>query len=85
MLFYEQARPVNAERHRDWSITAVDDFAFAREANAVPLTSVEFSKAAASFPVVFAGQGQRVAPLALLGFEDGQNVFVGRKLGHLFD
>jgi len=76
LLFYAQLALVNAERHHDWCVELGHDYAFARTTNSVPLTRVEFARAARDYPIVFAGQDQNVFPLAVLGLEDQQNLFI---------
>ena len=44
-------------------------------ANAVPLTSVEFTRAASEYPIVFTSGGEN-APLVLLGLEERNNLFI---------
>lgn len=79
LLFYEQAAPVSSSRHLDWSIEIGANYAFSRFTNAVPLTAVEFARAGVEYPVVFTGPETQVAPLALLGLEDRQNLHIDDK------
>lgn len=76
LLIYEEVAPLSSERHRDWSVRANDDFAFARQVNSVPLTAIEFPQAAADFPIVFAPAGDSLVPVALLGIRAEQNLYV---------
>ncbi len=76
LLFYAQLAAVNADRHQNWCVEMGRDYAFARTTNSVPLTRVEFARAAREYPIVFAGPDQDVFPLAVLGLEDQQNLFV---------
>ena len=76
LLFYAQLAAVNAQRHQNWCVEMGRDYAFARTTNSVPLTRVEFARAAREYPIVFAGPEQNVFPLAVLGLEDKQNLFV---------
>lgn len=76
LLFYEQAVPVNATAHRDLCIQSGKSFGFAGKVNSVPLTAVEFSAAAAHYPIVFAGSKEQVVPAAILGFKEAGNLFV---------
>lgn len=75
-LFYADAAPVSPARHGDVSVKAVGAFAFAREANSVPLTVAEFAAAAGEYPIVFAGEGDAVISSAILGVEGARNAFV---------
>jgi hypothetical protein len=77
LLFYEQATPLNKERHANWAIELGQNYAFARATNSVPLTRVEFARAAREYPIVFAGPEEEPFPLAILGLSDRQNLFIG--------
>lgn len=76
LLIYERAVPVTVNQHRDVSIKAGKDYAFAREVNSVPLMSVEFDLACAEYPIVFTGDISEVMPAALLGVRDNENLHV---------
>lgn len=76
LLIYENAEPVSAEAHRDISIRAGQSWAFASELNSVPLVAAEFERAGAEMPVVFAGEGDDLTPVGLLGLEAGENLFL---------
>jgi hypothetical protein len=77
LLFYEQATPLNKERHAKWSVELGRNYAFARSTNSVPLTRVEFARAAREYPIVFAGPEDEPFPLAILGLSDRQNLYIG--------
>jgi hypothetical protein len=76
LLIYEQVAPLSNERHREWSIKRENSYGFARGLSSVPLTAVEFPKAAADYPIVFVPAGEEVVPSAVLGVRDGQNLFL---------
>ena len=76
-LFYRTAVPVNFQRHKDWSVKMGDDFSFAREVNSAPITAVEFAQAAAEYPIIFAGNENRVFPAVVLGARDNENLYIG--------
>jgi len=44
--------------------------------NSIPLTAVEFPHAAEEFPIVFAGEGENIMPVAIMGIRDDENLFV---------
>jgi hypothetical protein len=75
-LFYREAVPVSAQRHRNHSVRAGTAFAFARRVNSVPITAIEFGPAAAEYPIVFAGEKDSVFPVAVLGVREDENLFV---------
>ncbi|ODT27075.1 MAG: multidrug transporter [Kaistia sp. SCN 65-12] len=76
LLIYERAVPVSRQSHGDLSVKTGNNFAFAREVNSVPLMAAEFSNAAAEYAVVFAGEGENIIPVVLLGVRDGENLYV---------
>ncbi len=76
LLFYSNAVPVSIQNHTDLYVKVGGDFGFAREANSVPLTTVEFRRATPEYPVVFAGEAESMMPVAILGVEPDQNLFV---------
>ncbi len=76
LLFYEKAAPVTFKDHGDLSVRTGGSYGFARNVNSVPLTAVEFSAAAAAYPIVFAGDEQAVMPAVILGARASENLFV---------
>ncbi len=77
VLFYENAKPVTKERHRDWFVETGHDYSFARKTNSVPLMAVEFPSAGREYAVVFAGADQGTTiPVAILGITDKQNLYI---------
>ncbi|MDV7141583.1 SapC family protein [Tropicimonas sp. TH_r6] len=76
LLFYEKAAPVTFKDHGDLSVKTGGTYGFARNVNSVPLTAVEFSAAAAAYPIVFAGEGDAVMPAVILGARAEENLFV---------
>jgi hypothetical protein len=76
LLFYSDASPLSAQRHSNLCVKMGGDFGFARSVNSVPLTAVEIRRAAAEYPVVFAGEGDAVIPVAILGVEAERNAFL---------
>ena len=76
LLFYSNAVPVSSQKHGGLSVKAGGDFGFARSVNSVPLTAVEFRRATSEYAVVFAGSDEVVMPVAILGAEADQNLFV---------
>jgi hypothetical protein len=76
LLIYERAVPVSRQRHGGTSVKSGRSFGFAREVNSVPLMAAEFANAAAEYAIVFAGQGEDIIPVVLLGVRDSENLFV---------
>lgn len=75
-LIYERPRPVDNERHKGWSVEEGGDFGFARDISTIPLAIEEFSVAAREYPIVFSEAGGIVAPAALVGLREQENLFV---------
>ena len=76
LMFYDAAVPVSSKRHVGLSVKAGANYDFARKVSSVPLTAVEMGRAAAEYVVVFAGQGETVTPVVILGVEAGHNLYV---------
>jgi hypothetical protein len=76
LLFYTAATPVNLQRHRDWGVESTGDFSFAANTNSAPVMAVEFAKAAAEYTLIFAGEGKKVVPSAVLGIQNDSNLYV---------
>ncbi|HLH94467.1 MAG TPA: SapC family protein [Xanthobacteraceae bacterium] len=79
LLLYERAVPINARQHRNLSVKSGADYGFAKQVNSVPLMAAEFELAAGEYAIVFAGQGNDVMPVALLGVRDQENLYVDDK------
>lgn len=76
LLFYEKAIPVSRERHGNWSVKTGRDYDFACHTDSVPLTAVEIPNAAQEYAIVFAGSGEAIMPVAILGVRDTENLYV---------
>ncbi|MHA6722563.1 SapC family protein [Sphingomonas sp. RS2018] len=74
-LFYNDLRPLSSEEHADWRIKPADRAPFLANQHAIPLTVEEFPMVARKMPIVFA-VGDDPVPLALLGLNEGVNVFM---------
>jgi hypothetical protein len=75
-LFYKDLVPLNSRDHATWRSRATDQAEWLIGQHAVPLTVEEFPQAQRHFPIVFSA-GDEVVPLALMGLNEGVNVFVG--------
>ena len=73
--------PLNEKQHKHYSYESLVDYSFARETNAVFLSQTEFSKAAREYPIVFAGKDGNLAPFAIVGMQNQQNLFLNRDNG----
>lgn len=77
-MFYKKPMPLSATEHGDKSLKKEFGFEFAKNVNSVPLNAVEFALAAKYYPIVFTADAMPV-PVAILGMQPGQNLFVDKK------
>ncbi len=73
-LFYNDLMPLNSRDHGKWSARTVDKATWVVNQHAIPITTDEFFQAQRHFPIVFS-EGDNPVPLALLGLNEGINVF----------
>lgn len=73
-LFYKDLMPLNSRDHGDWRARSVDKASWIGSQHAIPLTVEEFPLAQRNFPIVFSA-GENPVPLALMGLNEGVNVF----------
>src|SRR5689334_13569574 len=73
-LFYQDLMPLNSRDHANYRARQVDKAKWVVGQNAIPLTTDEFVLAQRHFPIVFSS-GDAPVPLALLGLNEGINVF----------
>ena len=74
-LFYNQLEPLSSSAHGAWKARRMESAPFLAQTHAVPLTVEEFALAQRHFPIVFS-VGENPVPLALMGLNEGVNVFV---------
>lgn len=74
-LFYQDLAPLNRQDHGTWNSRPTDRAPWLIGQHAVPLTVEEFPMAQRNFPIVFSS-GEDSVPLALMGMNEGINVFV---------
>ena len=74
-LFYNDLMPLNSRDHATARARSADSAPWLIGQHAIPLTVEEFPQAARNFPIVFAS-GDNPVPLALMGLNEGVNVFV---------
>jgi hypothetical protein len=76
--FYQRPILLNRETHVGLTIAeSPGRCAFAAQAQTVLMASVEFFDACRQFPIIFSRTGDdRIVPLALMGLENGENLFV---------
>jgi hypothetical protein len=77
-LFYTDLVPLSSQTHASWRFQQREGAKFALNAHAVPLLVEEFIPASRHYPIVFS-LGENPVPLALMGLNEGVNVFVDEK------
>ncbi len=73
-LFYKNLEPLSSQTHADFRVRSTDRAPFVTNIHAIPLTVEEFPLAQRSMPIVFS-VGDDPVPLALMGLNEGVNVF----------
>ncbi|MCP3850237.1 MAG: SapC family protein [Gammaproteobacteria bacterium] len=68
--------PINNTVHLNYKISEVINFNFSKNTNAAILTTAEFEKGSKTYPILFISEGEDILPVALLGLEDKQNLFL---------
>lgn len=74
-LFYNDLMPLNSRDHGNWKARSMDRAPWLVGQHAIPLTVEEFPQAQRHYPIIFAS-GDNPVPLALMGLNEGVNVFV---------
>jgi hypothetical protein len=85
-LFYKDLMPLNSRDHASWRARSVDKASWLGNQHAIPLTVEEFPHAQRNYPIVFSA-GDNPVPLALMGLNEGVNVFFdaeGKPLGDAY-
>lgn len=74
-LFYNDLLPLNSKEHGSWKSKGLNDAKFLQNQHAIPVTVDEFVSTARFYPIIFSS-GENSVPLALMGMNEGVNVFV---------
>lgn len=74
-LFYKDLMPLNSNDHGSWHMKGSETAQWLVGQHAIPLTVDEMVQAQRHFPIVFSA-GENPVPLALMGMNEGVNVFV---------
>jgi hypothetical protein len=85
-LFYNALEPLSSTIHGNYTTRAAETAPFLASAHAVPITIDEFVSAQRHYPIVFSS-GDDPVPLALMGLNEGVNVFLdenGKLLGETY-
>lgn len=82
-LFYNGLEPLSSELHADYKIRPAESAPFLATQHAIPVTIDEFALVQRHLPIVFSA-GDDSVPIALMGLNEGVNVFVDEQ-GKLVD
>ena len=85
-LFYNGLEPLSSETHANYRVRAQNAAPFLIGQHAIPLTIDEFPLVQRAMPIVFS-VGDEAIPLALMGLNEGVNVFIddeGKAIGDGF-
>lgn len=74
-LFYKGLEPLSSETHAQYKLKAQETAPFLANQHAIPVTVEEFPLVQRHMPIVFS-IGDDAIPLALMGLNEGVNVFV---------
>ena len=74
-LFYKGLEPLSSETHATYRMRIQQTAPFLSNQHAIPITVDEFALVQRHMPIVFSG-GDDPIPLALMGLNEGVNVFV---------
>ena len=74
-LFYKDLMPLNSRDHAEWQSKTTENATWMVGQHAVPLTAEEFPEASRHYPIIFSS-GENSVPLALMGLNEGVNVFL---------
>lgn len=75
-LLFTKTTLLDAKIHRDWKIQPATDFNHCRGIRFLPVTLSEFSQVALEQPIVFVEDGDIIVPVAVLGLNDTNNLFI---------
>ena len=75
-LFYRALEPLNVSQHGKMKVKAIPATAEISATHAIPLTVDEFTLVQRHYPIVFS-IGDSPIPMALMGLNEGVNVFLG--------
>jgi hypothetical protein len=76
LLIYQTAVPLSKDRHKDWSVESGANWGFTKTINSVPLMAVEIPQASVEYAIVFAGEGEQIMPVVILGMRSEENLYL---------
>lgn len=77
-LFYKSLEPLSSSIHPNFKVRPAVSAPFLAQTHAVPITVDEFASVQRFYPIVFS-VGENPVPLALMGLNEGVNVFVDQE------
>ena len=77
-MFYQQLTAVSSAKHNDFNVD-IADYSFAAAANTIPVGLSEFSQLLFHYPIVFMLADNSYVPVAVVGTDTGENLFVDRQ------
>ncbi|MFM8542218.1 MAG: SapC family protein [Chakrabartia sp.] len=75
-LLYKDLVPLSSVDHASWKTRQLESAPWLQDQHAIPVTVDEFASAQRFFPIIFSA-GDSPVPLALLGLNEGVNVYMG--------
>jgi hypothetical protein len=76
-VLYKDLVPLSSDQHAGWGTKSLNSASFLEGQHAVPVIIDEFVQVQRHFPIIFAA-GDNPVPLALMGLNEGVNVFLGK-------
>lgn len=87
MLLYKEITALSRDHHRKWRLRSGDNYSYTAHTHWIPVSGVEFCRAALDYPIVFVKDNDKFAPIALLSLQPGHNDFIdgnGRWREHVY-
>ena len=76
---YSRIEILNQEQHSGLKLATKPNYNFAKGLSSIVLSSSEFASAALHYPIVFAEQNGKMTAFAVMGYKQGENVYVSPK------
>ena len=73
-MFYKDLMPLSSQEHANYHVRTMEKAPFVASQHAIPVTTDEFTLIQRFMPIVFSA-GDEPVPLALMGLNEGVNVF----------
>lgn len=80
-LLFSRAVALDGKLHQEWKIESIQHYGFCRDIRFLPVTLSEFGQVALEQPIVFVEDGELIVPVAVLGLDDSNNLFVDESGG----